>query len=145
MSEQKPLQRWGGLVIPAATFLVGLLIGGLVIGVGMSGGDDSASAAGDDESSGSPSPSATASASPGDTVVTIPAACHAAADKLREATRVMRRAAGNVRDFNPDELVAALNRLEKLDNQTRPLVNRCSQVEVTTSSTPIPSDSPSGS
>ncbi|MEP7090753.1 MAG: hypothetical protein ABI776_11670 [Nocardioidaceae bacterium] len=148
MSDQTPKQGWGGLLIPAATFLVGLLIGGLVIGVGRSGGDSS-NAAGDPASSsgasGSPSSTTGASASPGETVVTVPAECQKAADKVREATKLLRSTVGDVRNFKPNQIIDALNRLEDLDNQTRPLLHRCSQVEVTTGATLVPSASPSGS
>jgi|SRR5680860_1024362 len=143
MTDETPLQRWG-MLIPAATFLVGLLIGGLVIGVGMSG-SGSGSAAGDGGSSSGASPGTAASATPGETVVTVPAACQQAADNLREATRLLRNTVGNVRNFKPDEIIDSLNRLENLDSETRPLLQECSQVAVTTGATPVPSSSPPGS
>src|SRR5680860_273957 len=148
MTDETPLQRWGGLLIPAATCLVGLLIGGLVIGVGRSGGGSSG-AAGDDGSSSSPSstssPTTASSALPGDTVVTVPAACQKAADKVREVTRLLRRTVGDVQNFKPDKIVDTLNRLEDLDSEIRPLLQECSRVEVTTGATPVPSSPPSGS
>lgn len=143
MSDETPMQWWGGLLIPAGTFLVGLLIGGLVIGVGRSGGDSS-DPAGDDGSSSSPSPTTAGSAAPGETVVTVPAACQEAGGKVREATKLLRSTVGDVRNFKPDKIVDTLNRLEDLDSQIRPLLQECSQVEVTTGATPFPSASPSG-
>ena len=140
-SETSPSRRWGGLLIPAATFLVGLLIGGLVIGVGRSGSSSSS----DEEagSSSSPSPAASSPPAPGDTVVTVPAECQQAADKVREATSLLRSTVSDVQNFKPDKIVETLNRLEDIDAEIRPLLDGCSQVDVTTGATPVPSDSSS--
>lgn len=143
MTDETRMQRWGSLVIPAATFLVGLLLGGLVIGVGRSGGDSSGVANGSG-STRSASPTTGGSATPGETVVSVPAACSEAADKIREATTLLRNTVGDFRNFKPNEIVDALNRLEDLDGETRPLLQACSQVGVTTGATPAPSGSSSG-
>ena len=150
MSDETSQRRWGGVLIPAATFLVGLLIGGLVIGVGKTGGGSSDEAANggssgssSSSSSSSPTPTTTGSASPGETVVTVPAACQQAGDKVREATTLLRSTIGDVRNFKPNRIVDELNRLEDLDSQIRPLLQECSQVDVSTAAAPSPS--PSGS
>lgn len=148
MSDETPLLRRGGVLIPAATFLVGLLIGGLVIGLGRSGSSPSSTAGDDGSSSGassSSSPTSTSTADPGETVVTVPAACQEATDKVSEATRLLRSTVGDVRNFKPEKIVEALNRLEDLDGEIRPLLQECSRVEVTTGATPVPPSSPPAS
>lgn len=148
MTDETLLQRRGGVLIPAATFLVGLLIGGLLIGVGRSGGGSSGAAGQDgsgSSSSSDPSATTTSSATPGETVVTVPAACQEATDKVAEATRLLRSTVEDVQNFKPDKIIDALNRLEDLDREIRPLLKECSRVEVTTGATPVPSSSSSGS
>ena len=132
-----PWQTWGGLVLPALTFLVGLALGlVLMFAVGDGGPDSAAEPA--------PSPSEPTATS-GDTVVTVPAACEAAAENISEATRLLDDIAGSVRDFQPQELVERLNRLEDLDVATRPLAERCSQVSVTQEPAPSESSEPTES
>lgn len=120
---------WWARLLPTATFVVGLVIGGLVVLAVHGGGEPAASP--------SPSPS-TASASPGDTVVTVPAACQDAADNIEEATSLLRETVSSVKNFDPDQIVKMLNRLQDLDQATRPLAKRCSQVKVTVGPSPSP-------
>ena len=119
-------RHWIGLLIPAATFLVGLVLGGALI-YANSGGD----AAG--TSTPTPSVGASPTSGSGDTVVTVPAACDEAARKVGEAYTLLRQAVSQVRDFQADQLVDTLNQLEDVDAQTRPLVDACNKVSVTTS------------
>ena len=131
-------QTWGGLLLPALTFLAGLGLG-LVLMFAVGGGDG-----GDTEAGPSPSPTGP-TATTGDTVVTVPAACEAAAENISEATRLLGDIAGSVRDFRPEELVERLNRLEDLDVATRPLAERCSQVSVSQEPTASQSSEPAES
>lgn len=132
--ENKP-RVWSRL-IPAGTFLVGLLIGALVV-LATRTGTPSAEQP-------STSPSAT-TASPGQSVVTVPAACQQAADNIQQATGLLRDSVSSVKDFEPKKLVKLLNQLEDLDQATRPLARECSQVQVSVAPTPTgsPSDAPS--
>ncbi len=123
-------------LVPAATFLLGLLIGSLLVAVGGNGGDRSGDSPG---ASPGASPSASPSAST-DVRVTVPAACGEAAANLKEATQLLRSSVGSVKDFDPQRIVDQLNRLEELDAETRPLVRLCSQVQVASSG---PSATPS--
>ncbi len=124
-------------VIPAATFLVGLLIGALFVGLGQSGN----TAAGKGGSQGD-QVKPTASASPsGELTVTIPGACRAAAENLRTATALLADSAKSVKNFDPNQLVKLLNELESLDSRTRPLIAQCSEVDISSAS-PAPSPSP---
>lgn len=131
-------------LLPAATFLVGLTLGGVLVAVGAGGGGSEGDASGEPTSS--PSPTAGGSLAPGDTVVTVPLACEESAENLREATGLLRDSLGSVRDFDPDRLVEILNRLEEIDEDTRPLLDECSvDVSRSPSATETPSESPAES
>lgn len=138
--DNKP-RVWSRL-IPAATFLVGLLIGALVVLANQSTSSSNQSTPSSKQSS--KSPSAT-SPSPGVSVVTVPAACQQASDNIQQATSLLRDSVSSVKNFDPKELVRLLNRLEDLDKATRPLARECSQVTVTVGPTPSTSASPSDS
>ena len=66
----------------------------------------------------------------GDTVVTVPGACEDAARNLSRAVGLFDDVAGSVRDFQPQRLVELLDELETIDDETRPLVQRCQEVSV---------------
>ncbi len=120
--------------LPAATFLVGLLLGSVLVAASQSR-DSGPSAAGDDSATSSSTSGPTPTSTVGDTVVTLPAACEESAVNLREATALLGESVDSVKDFDPQRLVEILNRLETLDNETRPLVDECSAVTVTSSPT----------
>lgn len=132
--DNKP-RVWSRL-IPAATFLVGLLVGALVVLANQSGTPSTKQPP--------KSPSAT-SPSPGESLVTVPAACQQASDNIQQATSLLRDTVSSIKNFNPKELVRLLNQLEDLDQATRPLARECSQVKVTVGPTPSTSISPSAS
>lgn len=131
---------WPSRVIPAVTFLVGLALGGLLVGAAVGGGDDDQASG--DESSTTPSPTTTPTT--GATVVTVPAACQEAADNMREGLSLLRNGTDSVEKFQPDRIVKLLNRLEDIDQQTRPLVDECSNVDISRSPVPTESPSPAG-
>ncbi len=116
---------WVARLVPAATFLLGLAVGGLVVGVGL---DGDGSPAAESETS-APSP-ADEESTPSDLTVVVPAACEQAAESVREAAGLLRRAAESVRDFNPDELVAVLDELETVEPQVQELADRCAAVDI---------------
>lgn len=124
------------VLIPALTFLAGLALGWAVVAVSQSDDPDDSP-----EASAEASESPTSAPAEGDIVVTVPAACEQSAANLREATSLLRESVGQVRDFNPDQIVDTLNRLEEIDEETRPLIDECEGVSVTQS----PSESPSPS
>lgn len=126
-----PTVRWLLRALPAATFLFGLVVGGLIVGLGGIGDGSGDSGPGN---SGTP----TTPASTGDTNIVIPAACSKAADAVDEAVQLLRSGAGAVRDFQPDVLVQVLNDLETLDPKLRKLADQCSAVDVTPAPTQAP-------
>lgn len=131
--ESRPPRRWHGVahvLIPAATFLLGIALGATVALV--SGGDGDLVT---DPTA--PSPSASPTSGGGETVVTVPAACEDAARNLTEATRLLDDVAASIRDFQPQQLVDLLTQLEELDLETRELASQCSsEVDVSEGASP---------
>jgi hypothetical protein len=110
--------------LPAFTFLVGLLLGAVVIGVGIGGDDDA------EETSPTPSASAgstTTADSPGpsDTAVIVPAACSQASQEVTDAVELLREGAQYVQSFQPKRLLEVLNQLETLDADLREQAQEC--------------------
>ncbi len=134
-------RSWLGLWVPTLTFLVGLILGGVLV-YANSGGDSPQVLGPDPETTASPSASTHDTQ---DTLVTLPAACDEAATKVREAYDLLRQAVGQVRDFQADALVETLNSLEDVDKEARTLVSECSAVQVSTSPATSPSPSPTES
>lgn len=130
---------WPSRIIPAATFVVGLVLGGVLVGAAV-GGDDDETASGAESSA---TPTTAADSSTGDTVVTVPAACQEAGDNMREAFSLLRGSTQSVENFKPDKIVDLLNRLEDIDNETRPLLDECTNVDVSESALPSASASSS--
>lgn len=125
-----PTSRAGWMLkaLPAITFVVGVVIGGVFVGVGLDG-DDSPDAS---------KPTATrdpgGSEATSDTAIVIPAACSQAAEAVTEAVSLIREGAASVRDFQPKQLIEVLDELEVLDPELQRLAQRCSAVDVIPSS-----------
>ncbi|CAN5780616.1 hypothetical protein BH20ACT6_BH20ACT6_21840 [soil metagenome] len=115
---------WWSRLLPAATFVVGLLIGGLLIGLGTDGDGATDEPAGD-------APTETATA-PGDepTTVLVPASCAEAGREAELAVEYMRDGAAAVRDVQPEKLAEVLNDLEDTQARLEKLSAECSRVEV---------------
>lgn len=117
---------WLSRVVPAVTFLVGLLLGGL--GVWLTAGDESPDTnAAQDTPSASPP---TATSPP--TTITVPAACAEAGREAEQAVGLMRDAAAAVRDVRPGDLAELLNSLEDSQLRLEELAQQCSAVEAGT-------------
>lgn len=129
---------WWSLLLPTLTFVVGLALGGGLV-YATSGGD--AATTPEAAPSASPSPSV---AEGGDTTVTLPAECEQASQRLTEAYGLLREAVGQVRDFDAGRLVETIDELQTVDEQTRPLVEACSQVSVGTAPSGRAEPSPEG-
>jgi len=112
------------MAVPAVTFVVGLVLGGVVIGVGVDGDE------GSPEADPSATPSGAAPTPTSDVTVVVPNACIEASETVTEAVDVIQDAVGAVRDFRPEELVDMLNELELLDARARDLARQCAEVEV---------------
>ncbi|HET7327085.1 MAG TPA: hypothetical protein VFJ14_07325 [Nocardioidaceae bacterium] len=126
--EVQRTSPWIFRLVPAATFVVGLVLGALVTWAGSS---DPLEFNGSE-----PAPTPTAASTPpsAEPTQSPPAACLDAADAVEEAVRLMREAAAATRDFQPEKLVDVLNQLETLDPRLRGLAERCSGVAPQSSS-----------
>ena len=115
--------HWGYAVVPAVTFVLGLLIGVLVTGAGSNGGDEPSAT---ETVSVSPSPTESA-----DTEVRVPRECVQAAETAEEATQLILDNLSAIQDFQGQKIIDMLDRLEELSGETRELSKSCSDVEVT--------------
>lgn len=142
MNDDDRRHRWISLLLPTATFVIGLALGGILVYANSGDTDNSGNAGSGGDATNAPASTASASGSSpsptGDTVVTVPAACEQAAEKVSEAYTLLRQAVDQVRNFDADELVSTLNELEDVDAATRPLVDACTQVSVSSSPTSEP-------
>jgi len=116
---------WFLAAAPAATFLVGVLIGGLVFGVAIKN-----DGSGDASSIRSTTPPTVTGPTSSDVTVTVPGACEDAAAVVQQSLDLLRQAATAVRDFNPSEVVDVLDQLEEADAELRELSTQCSAVDV---------------
>ncbi|NYD40379.1 hypothetical protein [Nocardioides panaciterrulae] len=125
--------------VPAGTFLLGVLLGGLVTGVALDGH-------GGTRAEGTPSTSPTqASPSPsGGTAVVVPDECAAAAQTVRDATALIRDNVAAIRDFQAQKIVDFLNRLEDLDKRAGQEAAACQDVSVAHTGPSSPLASPTG-
>lgn len=122
-------RSWWPVLAPAAAFLIGLLLGGLLVGV-VSDDDGTPTAEQEpDQSTTMTTDGASPSPSPGDTTVVVPEECLAAVDTVEEALDLADRSAGAIRDFQPDELRSLLRELEALDQEARAQAEACQQVQ----------------
>lgn len=120
--------HWSFVAIPAVAFVIGLLIGGLVIGAG-TGGDDEPTAS----ETVTPGPSTDESS---DTTVVVPHDCVQAAESVREATQLIRDNLSAIQDFRAQKIIDMLNELEDLSAQANDQAKSCSDVEISTPSAP---------
>lgn len=121
------------VLVPAATFLVGLLLGAALVWV--AGPDQSTP---DDEPRTETSPTAPASPStPAAEDLVIPADCVQAVESAREVVDRLRQAVDAVSNLDTERLLDILDELERLDRQIREDASECRP-----RSTSTPSGSP---
>jgi hypothetical protein len=127
--ETSSPSRWWFSAVPAVTFLVGLVLGGLVIGLGLSGEEGSTPGA-----DSTPTPTNGEQPTPtSDVTVVVPNACLEAADTVEQAMDLIRDGVGSVSEFQPEELGEVLDQLEDLDARARELARQCAEVDVSRS------------
>lgn len=156
-SEDSHSSTWTWL-LPVLTFLLGCLLGGVVIGVGATGGTPEQVAApettsapeepADEDGAGtdvSPTPDAEE-----DTVVRVPESCLAAADGAVVASNRIDDVVAAVRDFDARRLQEVVDEIQQQQPQVRELAERCrstagerlEDAERQTTPEPTPSASP---
>lgn len=119
-------------ILPAITFVLGVVLGGVVVGA--EGGSDEP----DTDETPSPTPTQSTTPSPGDTAVVVPQECLAVADTVDQLTQAVRDNLDAIREFRSQDIVEMLDRLEDLDQQAREQADACRDVQVDTVS-PSPS------
>lgn len=125
-----PRRRGSSLfwMLPALTFLAGLLLGGVLVGVtaggsggipGFGGEDETATEAGGEaDSEGSPQ-------DPGDRTVTVPVECLEAAERSQEALGLTRQAAEAIGSFDARRLQEIVDELQGLEPEVNALARSC--------------------
>jgi len=133
--ESRDQRRGAGwfVAVPAVTFVLGALLGGLVIGVGQ----DSSDAPGSDGST----PGAAPTSSGPSTAVVVPDSCLEAAETVRRATEVLREGVGAIQDFRVQPILDLLDDLEDLDREARAQASTCTGTRVTDAGEPTASPS----
>lgn len=136
-------------LLPVLTFLVGCLLGGVVVGAGAFGGDEQQAAA--PEATASPDAGADPDPSPGadDLVVRVPESCLEAADGATEATGQVDEVVTAVRDLDARRLQEIVDRIQRVQPEVQRLAEQCRSVagqrlqdgQLATSA-PVPTASP---
>ena len=118
-------QRW---FIPVITFVVGLLLGGLVIGALRSGDSGTASPV----TSASPTASATGTggtAAPTTATVVVPAECLQVSDDAAALNDLAKRAVTAARDLNASELSGVVREIDTAQKALRQHADACRKVQ----------------
>lgn len=111
------------LLVPAITFLLGLVLGGVLIGVADLGADGS-----DGTQEAAPAPT-TASATPSDDVtVTVPRACLDVAERTEEVLDLVQRAAAAIGDLDARELGTIVDEMQTLEPEVRENAAACQEL-----------------
>ncbi len=135
--ESVTRQRW---FIPVITFVVGLLLGGLVIWAVRSGDSGTASP----DASASPTVSATGpgsggTAAPTTASVVVPAECLKLSDDASALNDLARRAVTAARDLNATELSTVVREIDTAQTALRQHADACRNVQATITGGAIPS------
>jgi hypothetical protein len=134
---RRPVQRRGGAmfwVVPTLTFVVGLLLGGLVVGMtGLGFGGDAGDGTAGPDGNGTPAATATTPGptEPGpDRTVTIPAECLEVADTAERALDLSREAAGALGQLDARRLQEIVDELQALEPELTALAGTCREADV---------------
>jgi hypothetical protein len=117
------------LIVPALAFVIGVLLGGVVVaatGLGVSSNDGTTAAGG---ASSSPSPtetgaSATTSTS-SDVVVTVPGECLQLSDESQQLLDLIDQAVQAARDLDATKLSGIVSQLQQAQQQLRTQTDAC--------------------
>jgi hypothetical protein len=133
-SSAPPRRRRWFLLVPAATFLVGLLLGALLVWVVQPTGPQS------DDQTAEPTPEGTLEPSPEPRTTPSPSvseACLRAAGHATELVTLVRQAANALGDLDTLRLQEIVDDMERLDGEIRAAVDQCRQ-RAAGSATPEP-------
>lgn len=112
------------VLLPAVTFLLGLVLGGVLIGVSNLGADGDAN----DQNQAAPTPT-TSSATPSDDLtVTVPRPCLDVAERSEDVLDLVRRAAAAVGELDARELRAIVDEMQALEPEVRENAAACQEL-----------------
>lgn len=114
-------------LIPAVTFLVGVLLGAVVVGVSRSGdGGDVAqgSTPSGTQTTAAPTVSTTTASRPAATV-TVPGSCLQVADNTQQLLDLVQKAAGAARDLDASQLSSIVRQLQEAQAGLQAQANAC--------------------
>lgn len=116
-------------LLPALAFVVGIVLGGVVVGVGAFGGSDdaepSASVTSEPEE---PADEEEPATSPSDVLVRVPAQCLEAADGAEQVARQVDDVVEAVRALDARRLQELLDEFQQLQPDIQALADRCREV-----------------
>lgn len=131
-------RRWS-VLLPALSFVAGLVLGGAVVGAATrDSGSGGAVAASPSPSSGAASPS------PSGTSVIVPGTCVQAADEADRAYALLERGIKAARDVDAGALADIVAEVQQKRPGVQSLVRQCRQQAAATVVSPAPTASPSG-
>jgi hypothetical protein len=100
-------------MIPALTFLVGLLLGGAVVGASTAGDDEGSTGQAARPTQSAPASTESPATRPAATVA-VPGACLEVADSTDEVLRLIRQATESARDLNASQLSSVVRQLQQM-------------------------------
>lgn len=118
-------------IVPVVAFLVGLVLGGVLIGV-TRGSHDNASATVTPTPTASPSPTASSAS----ITLTVPADCLKAGDLARQGLTLADQAVTAVRDLDAKKAQDIVGRLRVLREQVQIATDACQRSRLTASANP---------
>lgn len=135
MAENEQTSGRGGSrfwVVPALTFLIGVVLGGAVIWATQTGGGGGAEAGGASSTTTSTSTSTT-TGSP-DTTITVPGECLQVADDSQKLLGLVNDAVGAVRDLDASKLSDVVQQMRDAQEALRASTSACREATGATTS-----------
>lgn len=123
---------WSVAVL-VATFLAGLLLGGLVVAVTGDGDGN-----GTPEAGATPTPTPSASPTTDDVTIVVPRSCLDVAAKAEQSLSLLQDAAGALTNLQGGELGAILDEAQRLEPELRGAISGCRQATASASVSPGP-------
>ncbi|WP_404390805.1 hypothetical protein [Humibacillus xanthopallidus] len=129
--------RWW--LIPAVTFVIGLLLGGVVVGVLRSGSVDVSGAASPSATATGPQPTSTGTGLPATATVVVPAECVDVARDSQTLVELTEQAASAARDLDAGRLSDVVRQIDEAQATLRTHAEACRAVDASLTSGSTPS------
>ncbi len=127
-------------LLPALTFLVGLVLGGIVIGAVRSGDSSTTATPTPSATSTTPDPGASTTTAPAVATVVVPAECLQVADDSRGLVDLTQQAAAAVRDLDAAKLSDLVRQIDTAQTTLRQHADACRAVEASIDTGATPSE-----